>query len=650
MFSDQPMSDNNQIEQKTDGSLLGSVIDGRYRIEKYIGEGAMGAVFKAEQIKLRRTIAVKVPLAKVMRDSNYRVRLQREAHAMAKMHHENVVGIFDFNVATGPKMISYLALEYAKGTNLDIYLRREQSNLKVGEVIDLFEGIAKGLEAAHEIPIIHRDIKPSNIVITEDKRIPKILDFGIAKFEDTLFSTKNPEGMGTLVYMAPEQLVEGKKISPATDVYAFAMTIYRELARNFPFDGDQHITIALARLQTSPHPIHNRNTKIPQAVDVVLQQGLTKDPDERYHSACKLVADLREALYQHLDDPFESLLPSVDQAPPNVIAELSTEADTHIARFMMGEDSTFPEQPEAPPVAPTEFQEQVTAQLPSANKPDKQNESDSETDTLIAPVKSDEEPDDGDVNKQEAPSLFKKDTLPLNNDSKNTLTGEKAVEAESPENIAPNFPPSDKSLVHSVIQDVARLPLIFKVVILCLIIIFVSWLSLSFMQFITGSGSNDSRVIRTLEGHTEDVEAVAFSPDGSYILSGSRDKTFKLWNSGNGKEIRTFSGHSHSVSGVSILPKNEYALTSSWDSTLKLWNVADGSNVYTFNGHKDAITGVVLTPDGANAISAGGDNVLKLWDIHVRRELFTYEGHTDSVVGIAISPNGQRMLSASWDN
>jgi WD40 repeat protein len=156
--------------------------------------------------------------------------------------------------------------------------------------------------------------------------------------------------------------------------------------------------------------------------------------------------------------------------------------------------------------------------------------------------------------------------------------------------------------------------------------------------------------IRTFTGHTEVVYSVAFSPDGRYALSGSSDKTLKLWDVATGAEIRTFTGHTSWVFSVAFSPDGRYALSGSWDKTLKLWDVATGEEIRTFTGHTSSVISVAFSPDGRYALSGSGDDTLKLWDVATGEEIRTFTGHTSGVSSVAFSPDGRYALSGSGDD
>jgi serine/threonine protein kinase len=162
---------------------------------------------------------------------------------------------------------------------------------------------------------------------------------------------------------------------------------------------------------------------------------------------------------------------------------------------------------------------------------------------------------------------------------------------------------------------------------------------------------NAGKCLQTMKGHTSSVVSVAFSPDGTYALSGSADNTLKLWDLNTGKCLQTMQGHSHIVSSVAFSPDGAYALSGSWDETLKLWDIKTGKCLQTMKGHTSWVVSVAFSPDGAYALSGSLDNTLKLWDIKTGKCLRTMQGHdNDNVVrSVAFSPDGAYALSGSDD-
>ena len=157
------------------------------------------------------------------------------------------------------------------------------------------------------------------------------------------------------------------------------------------------------------------------------------------------------------------------------------------------------------------------------------------------------------------------------------------------------------------------------------------------------------REIRTFTGHSAAVWSVGFSPEGTRIVSGSGDYTIKLWDAATGREIRTFTGHSGSVYSARFSPEGTRIVSGSYDRTIKLWEVSTGREIRTLSGHSGSVLSVAFSPDGTRIVSGSGDYTIKLWDTATGREIRTFSGHSGSVISVAFSPDGTRIVSGSWD-
>lgn len=154
-------------------------------------------------------------------------------------------------------------------------------------------------------------------------------------------------------------------------------------------------------------------------------------------------------------------------------------------------------------------------------------------------------------------------------------------------------------------------------------------------------------LLRTLTGHTDSVLAVAVTPDGKLVISGSDDSTVKIWNRETGKELNTFKGHTHAVRSVAVTPDGKLVISGSDDSTVKVWNLETGKKLNTFKGHTQTVRSVAVTPDGKQVISGSDDRSIKVWELETGEELFTLKGHADCVLAVAVTPDGKRLISSS---
>jgi serine/threonine-protein kinase len=265
----------------------GHVILERYRIEIAIGEGAMGQVFRAEDLQARRVVALKLLHPALLRDAKARARMQREALALERIRHPNVVAIhnvFEFERIVG------LELEFVHGGSLADRLDREP--LPLDRSLELMAGILRGLGAVHAAAVTHRDLKPANILLTPDG-VPKIADFGIARDETMWTLTGTGTQLGTPGYMSPEQIT-GAKVGPATDIYAAGVLLHVMLTRALPYDGESDFGIFRAQVSRPPNLTRLAEVAPPAVVEIVAQ-ALAADPAQRFRSADELGVALSAA-------------------------------------------------------------------------------------------------------------------------------------------------------------------------------------------------------------------------------------------------------------------------------------------------------------------------------------------------------------------
>ena len=257
--------------------MLGTTV-AHYEIVERLGQGGMGVVYRAVDLRLKRTVALKLLRARSNDDERAKERLLIEARAAAALDHPNICTIYEVGE-------SFIAMGFYEGETLAQLLRR--GPLAPSLALDYASQIARGLAAAHERGIIHRDVKPGNIMITATG-VVKLLDFGVARMVDVDASQESVTP-GTIVYMAPEQ-VTSRAVDPRTDLWALGVVLYEMCTGARPFGGDHAGAVLYAILHDSPAP-----AEIPAHLDVVVQRLLTKDPEQRYRNAEALLRDLAPA-------------------------------------------------------------------------------------------------------------------------------------------------------------------------------------------------------------------------------------------------------------------------------------------------------------------------------------------------------------------
>ena len=262
---------------------------GQYEVQDFLGQGAMGVVYRAYHEQLERTGAVKVMQA-ITPDTDSVARFRHEAQAIAKMRHPNIVDVYDFGEYEGTP---YMIVEYVAGGSLAS--KMAHGRLDQETALKYLRGIAAGLDYAHAHGVVHRDVKPANVLLTADDQ-PVLADFGLAKLLQGS-SLKSMTGVttGTPAYMAPEQ-VTGGKVSPASDRYSLATIAYEMLTGVIPFDGEALMELLYAQVHREPVPPSSRYPDLGAQVDAVIMRGLAKDPAARWESSSAFVDALAAAL------------------------------------------------------------------------------------------------------------------------------------------------------------------------------------------------------------------------------------------------------------------------------------------------------------------------------------------------------------------
>ena len=266
---------------------IGDLLNGRYEILQMLGEGGMGAVYKARDVELEREVALKVIRPEMAEHPEILQRFKQELILARQITDRNVIRIFDIGEAGKTKFIT---MEYLEGENLHQILKR-QGKLEVAEAIGIMEQTASGLAAAHREGIIHRDLKPGNIMRDKNGRVV-VMDFGLARTISGDGMTRTGAMLGTIEYMSPEQ-AQGKDVKASSDIFTFGLILYELLAGVTPFHAESAIASLLMRSQQRAVPLADVAKNVPSTLSNIVSKCLETDPAKRYQSAEELDADLR---------------------------------------------------------------------------------------------------------------------------------------------------------------------------------------------------------------------------------------------------------------------------------------------------------------------------------------------------------------------
>ena len=305
--------------------MIGTTV-AQYKILQKLGEGGMGVVYKAEDVKLKRTVALKFLPHHVSATEEERARFLQEAQAIVTLNHPNVCTIFGIEEHEGQQ---FLEMEYVDGVTM-----REKiagSGLALGEAIDYAIQIGEALQEAHTKGIVHRDVKAENIMVNSRNQA-KVMDFGLAKLKGALKLTRTSSTIGTLAYMAPEQL-RGEEIDARSDIFSFGVVLYEMVTERTPFRGEHDAAIMYSILNEEPEPAQNHKPDLPGDLLHILNNALEKDAEDRFQTAAEMVRELRR-LKKHSGRVSRKQIPVVQategspvtrDTPPQAAARLPVE-------------------------------------------------------------------------------------------------------------------------------------------------------------------------------------------------------------------------------------------------------------------------------------------------------------------------------------
>jgi serine/threonine protein kinase len=277
--------------------MIGQML-GHYRIEVKLGEGGMGLVYRALDLKLNRPVAVKF-LSDDLADSGARRRFQREAQMASSLNHPHILTVYDAGEFEGRQ---YLVTEFVDGGTLKTWARAQKRSWL--DVVEILTGVADGLAAAHEAAILHRDIKPENILVARNG-YAKLADFGLAKlaetFQDasTMIDSRTRQGViiGSIPYMSPEQ-ASGKPLDTRSDIFSFGVVLFELLTGRRPFEAATSVELLQVIINIAPPSIAELRPEIPVALRIIVEKALAKRPGERYQTMREMVVDLRRVARQ----------------------------------------------------------------------------------------------------------------------------------------------------------------------------------------------------------------------------------------------------------------------------------------------------------------------------------------------------------------
>ncbi len=288
--------------------MIGRVVADRYEVQEVLGSGGMASVYRAHDRLLERSVALKILHEHFSRDPEFVERFRREARAIARVSHPNIVTVIDRGTFDG---LEYIVFEHVRGETLKEMVERE-GPLPVAEALSLAHQVARALAFAHARGIVHRDVKPHNVLVDEE-RGAKVTDFGLARSLDPDHDiTQTGTVMGTSDYIAPEQAA-GQAVDERSDQYALGVLLYEVLAGEVPFPAESYMAAAVRHMRDPVPSVRERRPDVPRRVDELIQRALAKRPEDRFPTTEEMVTALEAALAE------EGGSKPTDRAPTQVV-------------------------------------------------------------------------------------------------------------------------------------------------------------------------------------------------------------------------------------------------------------------------------------------------------------------------------------------
>jgi WD40 repeat protein/serine/threonine protein kinase/tetratricopeptide (TPR) repeat protein len=633
----------------------GTVI-GPYKLLQTIGEGGMGTVYMAEQIRpVRRLVALKVIKAG-MDTRSVLARFGAERQALALMDHPNIAKVLDAGATETGR--PYFVMELVKGVPITRYC--DDRRLSLRERLELFVPVCQAVQHAHQKGIIHRDLKPSNILIAQydGRPAPKVIDFGVAKAtgqrltEQTLY-TEFGAVVGTLEYMSPEQAeLNQLDIDTRSDVYSLGAILYELLTGSTPLGRERLKAAAfvemlrIIREEDSPRPSERLSTteELPSIaacrqveprrlsallrgeLDWIVMKALEKDRKRRYETANSLAADL----LRYLDDE------PVQACPPSTWYRFRKFARRN--RAVLATASVVAAALVAVAVISVMYAAgQAQANLEISGLAGRLQTSLAGSNRLLA-IRNFDRGQAAFEKEQIGPGLL----WMIESWRSAIAAGDPAWQHAAKANLSAwqlHHPRLKAVLSHPSPVDSAAFSPDGKLVVTC----------------------SDDRTAQLWDAatarpfgqplrHEREVMRVAFSPDGKTILTGSQDKTARLWETASGRPIGPTLLHPDQVFAVAFSPDAKILLTGCNDGIIRLWDAATGRAIGSTLSNQDPVDTLAFGPDGKTVLSGVGDGGARLWDAATLRPIGPPLGRGLQLRSVALSPDGKTVLTGSQDS
>jgi WD40 repeat protein len=607
---------------------------GNYHLVRLLGKGGFAQVYLGKHRRLETQAAIKV-LSTSLTDADVNYFLT-EARTIARLEHPHIIRILDFDVAEG---IPFFAMSYASnGTLRQRYPRG--TCLPLDTILIYVKQAADALQYAHDLKLIHRDIKPENMLLGHRDEL-LLSDFGVAVIAHSSRSQNTQEIIGTVSYMAPEQ-IQGKPRT-ASDQYALGVVVYEWLCGCQPFQGTS-TEIATQHLHATPPPLHEKIPTIPPAIESVVLKALEKDHHQRFASIQEFATAFEQSCEGHLQSVPIILSSHISrQSLPNQLTEQVSPSPT----LAQPKDKPHPSKPRIRRrtlmlrvlgLAGSAVGGAGIALLALSRRPQASSQ---------RQVLDSQRPQEGD-----AILIYTGHTRPVKAVAWSP-NGERIASAgdEQTVQVWDASTGDHVSIYHGHTTNINAL----------------AWSSKS-QRIASASGNSffgGEHVVQVWNptadhfsssygGHSKPVRAAIWSPDGTRIASGSEDKTVHIWNATNGGLILSYTRHAGPVYSLAWSPEGTRIASASDDTTVQIWSAQTATYSFSLN-HTNPVITVAWSPDGKYIASASGntffrqEHTVAVWNAATGEHLLTYSGHTATVNAVAWSPDSKYITSGSDD-
>ena len=571
-----------------------------YEIESVLGRGGMGIVYKARQVALGRTVALKMLLAGDFASSSQRVRFMREAKSVAGLSNPAIVQIYDYGHYLGRP---YYAMEYIDGRNLAELLESRQ--LTVIEAAQYALDISRAMEQAHASGIVHRDLKPANLLLTNDGTL-KVTDFGLAwRLDDSSRLTLTGDTLGTPSYMAPEQAqCRQDCISVATDIYAIGVILYEMLSGHPPFRADNPAETLRQLLHEDPVQLIHLNLAVPLDLQTICLKCLEKSPERRYASCEALSEDLRRMLKGN----------AIAARPIGKIEHLRRWANRNriLATALSAATLALVTALAVSIVAASHFRRLAKENGALAKqKSDLADESESQRKkTVDAEIKQQHLRQKAEALADELRRTLYLTEMRLISQTADTPGGMNRLSERL----------SHWELGQSDVREW-------------------EW------GYLNGLLNQSESV---LQGHAQGVQQVSLSPNSDRLLTVGGDHRACVWKVDSQELLFRFAGHRTPVLAGAWSPNGELIATVDQSGDACVWRADSSELVYRWAASESSLQAVAWSPDGRMIATAGNDRITRIWDSSSHSLLYELSGHEDRIMTLDWSSTG-RLASGALD-